>query len=501
MPRITLLILVLFLSQSFGLENMRCGTSRFAENLKNPKKRMLAKNGCNPDSLYTDVLSRKTDNFIIYYTTSGPHAIRFNEYIDSIASYLEKAYKLHKNALGMKGISGVQRTFQYRQNVPSGLYPVEIADTGLLRNYEGEFAKTFGLTFYLDSNRPKETEIIIENDFAYGADCSGNLSTRHFSSQNVDYYEEWKPILRATTFHELYHAFQSTYYNWAKYGTFWMEASATGVEEIGTPDVNDYINYLYESSSSFYNLGKSMESMGGDSFEYSWAVLYLFLNSQLGLRFDSAIWNYFSKYPTDDFGMQLARLTDSLQKKQIFDKNAEDLFHEYARQIFYSGSRAEFSPYKLFWEDMPEWPDWRVYKRIPPSILQPGTFDFIRTEDEPNTAFVRKSPLQDGNSTVWALSRLLEKEFVAPEDLAKEIVAYPNPWDPRNHKTPAIHFKNLPKDSKGIEIRSANGALLTRIESKEGNSLFWEPEKIPAPGILYYRDLPYGKNKVLIVQY
>jgi len=494
MPRVILFVLVLFFSQSFGLENVRCGTSRFAENLKNPKKKMLAKTGCVPENLYETIDIKKTQNFIIYYTKSGPHAIRTNEYIDSIASYLEQAYKLHKNTLGMKNIFGAQQTYHYRQSVPAGFYPIEVIDTGLLRGYDedGEFALTFGLTFPPNDRFFQKTEIIIENDFAYGADCSGNVSKRHFrGSQGVDYYEEWSLILRATVFHELYHAFQSTYYDWTRYSTFWMEASATGVEEISTPNIDDYINYLYESSSSFNNLGKSMESRGGDSFEYSWATLYLFLYSQIGSRFDSAIWNYFSnpEYSRDSFGMQLARLTDSL------NKNSEDLFHEYARQIFYSGTRAKSSPYKLFWGDMPNWPNWRLNTRVP-STLQPGTFDFIGTEDELNTASVaRKSYIKDGNNVVWVLSRLLEKEYVTPEDLAKGTVAYPNPWDPRNSKTPAIHFKNLPKDSKGIEIRSANGALIARVDS------LWEPKKIPAPGILYYRDLPYGKNKVLIVQY
>jgi len=495
MLRITLLIFALFFSQSFGLENMRCGTSRFAEILKNPKKKMLAKAGCNPENLYETVDSKKTQNFIIYYTKSGPHAIRSNEYIDSIASYLEQAYKLHKNTLGMKSISGAKQTYHYRQIVPDNLYPIEVIDTGLLRGEEGEFTETLGLTFSPNSNRPKETEVIIENDFAYGADCSGNPSKSHFISQGVDYYDVWKLILRATTFHELYHAFQSTYYNWQRYSTFWMEASATGVEEIGAPDANDYISYLYyEASSNFNNLGKSLDNVN----EYSLAVLYLFLYSQMGSRFDSAIWNYFSIYPADNFAMQLARLADSLQKKHNFDKNAEDLFHEYAKQIFYSGNRAESSPYKpLFWVDIPEWPTWRVYKRTPPSVLQPGTIDFIRTEKEPNTAFAKKSPLQDGNSLVWALSRLLETEYVAPEpdETVKEIAAYPNPWNPRKPQTPAIHFKNLPKDFRGIEIRSSNGVLLARVDS------LWEPEKKPAPGILYYRTLPYGKNKVLIVQY
>ncbi len=153
MPRVILIILALFLSQSFGLENMRCGTVRFAENLKNPKKNMLAKAGCIPENFYDVVETKKTHNFIIYYTKSGSHAIRTNEFIDSLASYLEQAYNLHKNTLGMKGINGARTTYQYRQNVPSGLYPIEVIDAGLLRDYEGEYAKTFGLTFPPNNNK------------------------------------------------------------------------------------------------------------------------------------------------------------------------------------------------------------------------------------------------------------------------------------------------------------------------------------------------------------
>jgi hypothetical protein len=494
MPRVILFTLALFFSQSFGLDGTRCGTARFAENLKNPKKRMLAKEGCVPENFYGVVETKKTTNFIIYYTKTKSHAIKSNEYIDSLASYLEQAYRLHKNTLGMKNISGARNTYHYRQNVPDGLYPIEVIDTGLLRGEEGEYANTFGLTFPPNGNRPNGTEIIVENDFLYGADCSGNASKLPFKSQStgVDYSIKWDLALKATVFHELYHAFQSTYFNWQKYKTFWMEASATGVEEIGAPDVDDYINYLS------FKPGKSMENSSNME-EYGWATLYLFLYSKIGPRFDSAIWNYFLKQPEDNFGMQLARLVDSLQKKQGFDRDAEDLFHEYARQVFYSGSRAKISPYELFWDDMPKWPDWRTNTRIP-SVLQPGTIDFIITENVPNTAFVtRKSSLQDGNYSVWVLSRLLEKEYVAPAP-AKEMVAYPNPWNPKESPF-AIYFKHLPEKSKGIEIRSANGALLKRIECKECDSLHWEPEKKPAPGILYYRALPYGKNKALIVQY
>jgi len=497
MPRIILFTLALFFSQSFGLDNVRCGTSHFLENLKNPQKRILAKNGCNPDKLNGAVESKKakTAPFIIFYTKSGSHAIKSNEYIDSLASYLEQAYYLHKDKIGMKKILGAQRTHHYRQNVPDGLYPIEVIDIGLMRNYEGDYTSTFGITLTPDGSKPKETEVIIENDFLSGADCSGNPSTMPIGSG--DYPVNWKLILKATAVHELYHAFQFTYFNGQDH-TFWMEASATGAEEIGAPEANDYIYYL---SYNFNNPGKSMESLKqGSMEEYGWATLYLFLYSEIDARFDSAIWDYFSKHPKDNFSIQLARLVDSLQNKRGFPKDAEDLFHEYATQIFYSGSRAKFSPYKLFWVDMPEWPDWIAYSRIP-EVLQPGTIDFIRTENEPNTASVtRKSLEHDGDNPIWVLSRLLEKKYVAPEASSKkEFAAYPNPWNP---KIPEVHFKDLPEDSKGIEIRSANGALLTRIKREEdSSSLSWEPEKIPAPGILYYRALPYGKNKVLIVQY
>jgi len=501
MLRIILFILALFFSQSFGLENMRCGTLLFAENLKNPQKKMLAKNGCTPENLYTDVYSKETANFIIYYTKSGPHKIKSNEYIDSLASYLEQAYSLHKNTLGMKDISGTDFTYHYRKNVPKGLYPIEIIDTGLLRDEEGKYPTTYGLTFPPKTSRPKETEIVIENDFAYGANCFGDTSRTHFKSEEtkVDYYYEWKLILKATVFHELYHAFQTTYFNWLKYDTFWMEASATGVEEIGVPEANDYINYLSSKP------GQSMENILEEYGEYGYATLYLFLSSEYGRKFDSYIWDYFSKFPEETFAEQLVRYVNSYGKE---GEDAEDLFHKYATHIFYSRSRAASwpYPYEPFSDDMPIWPNWTINTDIPP-YLPIGTFNFIRTPNDvaPNTDSVTGISLlkfgKNNDSTVWALSRLLEKghiprPFVPP---FKEFAAFPNPWNPKRFEK--VNFGPLPEKSTGVEIRSSNGALLKRIDREAGDILTWQPEKIPAPGILYYRTLPYGKNKVLIVQY
>jgi len=477
----------MFFSQSFGVGG-HCGTLQYAENLKNPQ--ILARESYSAAKLSGTVRERKTkDNkFIIYYTENGEHAVKNPSYIDSLEKYLVQAYKLHKDSLKMKGIEGAKQTKFYEKTVPIGFYPVEVVDTGI-----AGYCDVYGLTFPPDTRALKKTQIAIENDFLSGKDCSIIKKGRPFiSSINGDYSKKWDLALKVTVFHELYHSFQLTQFNIYKNSSFWLEASATGVEEIGAPEVNDYIGYL---SDVFHNPGESINSLEKIQ-EYGYATLYLFLFSELGPNFDSVIWDYFSEYPEEKFAIHLARLANSL------DMDAEDLFHKYASHIFYSGTNAEVSPYgKPFWDDMRYWPDWKM-KTTAPKVLPAGTFDFIRTADAPSTDSVAIiSPLKSGNSDShfgWVLSRLLEKDFVLPVPF-KDFIAYPNPWNPKRYSE--IKFGPLPKNSSGVEIRSANGALLERIKGEPGNTLIWQPKKFPAPGILYYRTLPYGKNKVLMLEY
>jgi len=491
---ILLTFATLFFSPSFGADGVRCGTLQFIENSKSKTRTLLAKPGfenCVPGNYYGEVKEFRTQHFIIYYTQQGEHAVKAQSYIDSLAKYLEQAYKLHKDSLGMNGILGTSRTRHYQKNVPLGLYPVEVIDTGLLRGDEGEYTTAFGLTFPTNASSLRATQIAIENDFLYGADCLGNPSKTSFvSSKNEKYSDQdkWHLALKVTTYHELYHSFQTAQTYITDNNTFWAEASATGAEEIGAPEVNDYVSYIQNVPSRCQ--GRFMESCDKG---YGYSILYLFLFSELGPRFDAAIWKYFSKYPGSNFSVQLARLADSLHM------DAEDLFHKFASHLFYSGKRANFSPGSLFWGDMPEWPEWRI-KQTVPMVLPAGAFDFIRktSEEIPITDSVaRISSWEYGDSSIWVLSRLLEKEFV-PMPPKGELAAYPNPWNPRRH--PAVRFK-VPENVNKVEIRSSNGALLERIAIDSESSLIWQPKKIPAPGILYYRTLPHGKNKVLIVEY
>jgi len=478
-------LIILFFSLSFG-DGERCGTRRIIEELKNPQKKTLAKNYS--AEVLTGVQNKRTTHFIIYYVNEGTNAAK-PAYIDSLAKYLEQAYDLHKNTLGMKKISGMSPTSFYERVVPSGLYPVEVIDTG-----EWGYCGAYGLTFPNPYSRARESLIAIENDFIYGVNCPtiGKRKGDPFTSGiNGDYSQKWHLALKVTVFHELYHSFQLTQFDFLNHDTFWMEASAAGVEEIGAPEVNDYIEYL-----RYYpNPGKSMENLK-DGEEYGYASLYLFLSSELGLKFDSYIWDYFSRFPKETFAAQLARYVNS---QGGGSEDVEDLFHKYATHLFYSGSRAESSPYSPFSNDMQAWPNWTI-KANAPLYFPAGTFDFYRNYNDIAQdvgSATRISELkfgEDNDSTVWVLSKLSPPVF-SP---FKEFAAYPNPWRPK--RSEKVKFGPLP-NSGGVEIRSANGALLKRIEGKTGDTLTWQPEKLPAPGILYYRTLPHGKNKMLILEH
>jgi len=465
--------------------------------IKNPQKRITAKKEIAASS--DGVQERITSHFIIFYVTEGQHAIKTSAYIDSLAKYLEEAYDFHKNTLGMKSILGPSRTDFYDKVVPSGLYPIAVMDIGVWeKEYENDpdYCGTFGMTspsYY--SRTIRETQIFMENDFIYGAGCPA--AGKPF---RPDYLRNWHLALKVTVYHELYHSFQFFHlaqFNFYTGNTFWMEASAAGVEEMGAPEVNDYISYL---PSVFYSPGKSMNNLVPENGEqYAYATLYLFLSFELGLKFDSYIWDYYEKYPQKTFAEQLALLHANSQREE--GEDIEDLFHKYATHVFYSGTRAASSPYPPFSADMQDWPDWRPNNTFP-RYLRDGTFDYIRTTPYTDSVARISSLKLNDNDSIWVLSRLLSKEFVPPLPLPpplKEFAAYPNPWKPK--RSEKVKFGPLPANSTGVEIRSANGALLKRFTGEMGDTLTWQPEKLPAPGILYYRTLPYGKNKILLLEH
>lgn len=122
---------------------------------------------------------------------------------------------------------------------------------------------------------------------------------------------EGNPIgaLKVTLAHELKHAIQyvTTVYpsnNWSAGGEsdLWVEMDATMMEEIVYDNVNDYYNYLDNSSSIFENPQNSFYP--GSYFHVSWA---LFFEEKYGQDFWPQVWDVLKKNPTG------TRFTEAMQ--------------------------------------------------------------------------------------------------------------------------------------------------------------------------------------------
>jgi hypothetical protein len=88
---------------------------------------------------------------------------------------------------------------------------------------------TFGYTSF--ETRPSETYIVIDNDFAS-------------TPQNLDPAGKQKGDIKVTAAHELFHAFQFQFSTDVNRSGWWMESSATWMEDEVYPEVKDYLNYI-----------------------------------------------------------------------------------------------------------------------------------------------------------------------------------------------------------------------------------------------------------------
>jgi hypothetical protein len=486
-----------------------CGTFQYLENMRNPR---FAKSSAQCDLSASEVYVDSTAHFVLYYTLEGPHRIASantahpTAYIDSLKKYLEAAYALHSGKLNMGTIKGITFTDQYQKRVPAGKYPVEVLDIGLLRGQEGEYTKTLGITVSSIQDA-HSTQIFIENDFRFGATCeSPGICTENLSAscatikgpKGDDYRIKWWLPLEVTVIHELYHAFQFVLVDMTAYNptlTFWAEASATGAEEVGAPDVDDYWSYL-ESASLLTGSSLSAYSDGNG---YGAAPFYLFLLHHLGDGFDRQIWNFFKKYPQDDFWTQYSNL---MAARKL---SGEELFFQFAHSMLFTGTNAALMPPEdssalIFAADQANWASWRVHtEQGSPAVrkrgLAKGAFDLVQMETEPildsvglyERFFVKGVP-------IFVMSRIGAGTSAGTGD--RPFYAYPNPWNPL---TQTVKFKNPPVND-GIELRTADGLVFERIPKTKVNRE-WSPQYLPAPGILYYRALPHGKAQKLLVEY
>ena len=518
-----------------------CGTMQAVESwIENKGKVTTAatatQGSCEPEDYYDSVYSRTTAHFQIFYVLKGPHSTT-EKFVDSLAINLEKAWDLHVTKNKMRPPQGRDTTVHYLKPVKKGLYGVEVLELNLVRNPRYVHGKAgfcedcFAVTNFAGRSNWQISEMMIDNDFMVvdtyepkydtlngnGKKCTYWESTKPITSafEKYSYADKWDKAIRVTTFHELYHAIQVRYLNPYEHMNFWFEASATGMEEVGAPEVNDYFRYIPD----FYGqVGKSLDET---SFPYGASLFFLYLHNHIDHLFDKSIWENFSKNPEGTFRQQLSQALVSREK------NPQDIFQDFAERLSYSGknsgavdSSAWYSKDQPYWNSVPYnftvdgfkpdssifaynyyvggIPDLENYAGKASVLLFKDGHAQLRKISNINTLDTIRTESFSADSILWIFSRF-ENPSPLPGKLAtKPLRAYPTPWRHGN-----LCFAPLPPDKKFIEIRNRRGDLIFR-EKYDGETLCLDEGFIKSkmvPGVYRYRAGSSGKTKDLMIIY
>lgn len=526
----------------------QCGTAQImnflnSKKYKNVKQAIAytkayarsASSGCTSKDYYDSVYSRTTKHFEIFYTLNGPHKTTV-AHIDSLEKALEYAWDFHVNKTGMLPPKGISETHHYEKKVQDGLYPVEVIDIYLLRNYNAvmnsQCSTCFGLTIPLDN---EESEMLIDNDFRHVPTNNMIIDTVEFNDKictypraseefineahNYSYAKNFMPALRVTTAHEMYHAIQFRYSSKMPLYNFWFEASASGVEEIAVPDVDDYFTYLPELAS---NVGFPYKDLDKP---YGAGIFFLYLHNHVSHETNKLIWENFAKAPTKNYQYQL----NQVAKNQRL--SADSLFHDFAIRLSFTGDRSSLVD-STFWitSDQPRWPQFHItsesqaftpvdlqstayyyYSNGAPEMskfvgrasaiaIKPNAYSIrflpsTNSIDSARAEFFRESSV---DSLIWVFSRFSEEDVVPTFFKDSTLRAYPTPW-----RNGALCFTPLPLSKDYIEIRNRRGNLIQKIKYDSYTHCLDENEvkSLMAPGVYRFRVGNSGKLKDFIVVY
>jgi hypothetical protein len=252
-------------SDTLGDPNIKCGTPAILE--------LLGKRGkivsYRLDSLRCSVLSAQK-HFRVHYDSTGYNAPRMDDldrnnipdYIDSTLVYLEHAWDIQVNQLGYRppkndgGTGGGEEIDIYVKNFGTGGYAVTYPD--------------------LIENGTSSAYIVIDNDY-----------------QEIQYASKGYPALRVTTAHEFFHVIQFAYRLELNQLIWWMEQSATWMEDRIWDDVNDYLIYLQYF---FPNAGRYSLDSGSiaGNFMYGAVVWPMYLSHRFGDQVIRNAWETFA---------------------------------------------------------------------------------------------------------------------------------------------------------------------------------------------------------------
>jgi len=173
-------------------------------------------------------------DFRIHYDISGQDAAT-TEYVNAVAQAADDIKNL-LNGLGFLSIiDDADGAYDiYIENMPMGWYGVNHSDCSGIEttgNYDCSGNEVSGASF-----------IVIDNNFDYS--CSHFLPSYLCVTENTGI-----DVMKVTLLHEYFHAVQRAYLAPKHLNgledLYFMELTSTWIEDVGYPDISDYLNFAY----------------------------------------------------------------------------------------------------------------------------------------------------------------------------------------------------------------------------------------------------------------
>ncbi len=482
--------------------------------------------------------------FLIYYQTEGDDAIpTYNldgdslpDYLEFVASAFDRAWEVEVEHLGFRPPPDAD-------GLPRPVYPI------YCQNLSG--TQTYGITF-IDQEIPAlpgqnyTSHIVINTDFSFV----------HFPAAGEN------PILRdslaiaVTAAHEFNHALQLGYHIWNRDTSildpvlpdFWfIESSATYMEEVVADTVNDYYQYL-----PYYMRTLEMSLFQIPSNRTEWIRVYgqvlfpIMLGEVFGASIIREVWE------------NIVEAEAIIALDRVLKQKRSSLWREwqrFARWLYYTGSaasvnrffpEASYYPSPLFTQTMDldsvfADRDTLVYGQAPPMSLHyvrvpvqfPGRYFLILQFGAASASLggvLFQPQWQPMANEEYVMGRLEQKgefhlavlggpwTFLAPDSTVafwllggrvivkdrSRVRIYPRKWSPQ-HAAPGITFLNLPQNAR-VEIFSADGVRIAAFRPDRPIYL-WIPRApsgtLLGSGVYLFRVVAEGfqqQGKFLIVR-
>jgi hypothetical protein len=317
-----------------GVVNHKCGFPQVLQTVLSQNKEL---NKYLTQQIELDSVYHSTSgHFIIHYDVTGPYAIPdydrnqngTKDYLEFVSNSFDRAWQIEIDSLEFKpppDSAGLNRNTYHVYCFPLGyLYPDNPFGSTVL---DYEIPSLTGLNYV--------THIDLNVDFSFA------------SYLNEDPIVRDSMAIAVTAAHEFNHALQCGYRLWPDnnyfYDIWFIESSATFMEEVVAPQVNDYLNYLpWYFNRTRLPLDQSLR----DLTDYGKVVVEIMLGELYGADITRKIWT----------NIQQERALPAMEKVLISEGTA--LSREMvnlATWLYYTG--ADRSIPGQFFPDAPLFPD------------------------------------------------------------------------------------------------------------------------------------------------